>query len=271
VAKYKKKRARELQHDRFRDTAITVFDRLGSRLEGKGRTILYGLIGLVLVAVLVGVWIKWQGRKTEEARRALGRAIAIATTPIATAAPVVPPTGPTFTNERDRAQKAIEEFEKVAAKYGEPYRSEARYFIATNLIYVDREKGISELAELTKSSVAEVATLSKFALAQAKVADGKLDEAAQLFSELAQQNSTVITPETANLELATVYEKQGKKKEAADLLFAIVDASRKAKDTDGTPLPQSAAARAAAEKLQKLDPDRYAQLTPEAPTGQLPF
>jgi predicted negative regulator of RcsB-dependent stress response len=271
VAKYKKKRARELQHDRFRDTAITVFDRLGNRLEGKGKTILYGLIGLVLVAVVVGVWIKWQGRKADEARRALGRAIAIATTPIATPSPVVAPTGPTFTNERERAQKAIEEFQKVAAKYGEPYRSEARYFIATNLLYVDREKGITELTDLTKSSVSEVATLSKFALAQAKAADGKLDEAAQLFSELAQQNSEVITPETANLELALVYEKQGKKKEAADLLFAIVEASRKAKDTDGTPLEQSAASGAAAEKLQKLDPDRYAQLTPEASSGQLPF
>jgi tetratricopeptide (TPR) repeat protein len=271
VAKYKKKRARELQHDRFRDTAITIFDRLGDRLEGKGRTILYGLIGLVLMAVLVGVWIKWQSRKTDEARRALGRAIVIATTPIATANPVVAPTGPTFTNDRERAQKAIEEFEKVATKYGDPYRSEALYFIATNRIYVDREKGISELTELTKSSVAEVAALSKFALAQAKAADGKLDEAAQLFSELAQQTSAVITPDTANLELATVYEKQGKKKEAADLLFAIVDASRKARDTDGTPLPSSAAARTAGEKLEKLDPDRYAQLTPEAPSGELPF
>ncbi len=43
VAKYKKKRARELQHDKFRDTAGVVFDRLGDRLEGKGKTILYGI------------------------------------------------------------------------------------------------------------------------------------------------------------------------------------------------------------------------------------
>jgi len=71
--------------------------------------------------------------------------------------------------------------------------------------------------------------------------------------------------------LAGVYEKQGKKKEAADLLFNIVDAARKAKDKDGAPLPQSATAGAAAEKLQKLDPDRYAMLTPAFPGGELPF
>jgi tetratricopeptide (TPR) repeat protein len=270
VAKYKKKRARELQHDRFRDTAMSVFDRLGDRLEGKGKTILYGLIGLVVVGALVAFYVSWSNRKKDEARRALGRAIAIAATPVSPMAPSIDPNAPTFTNERERAEKAIEEFQKVAAKYGDPYRTEARYFIATNLLYVDREKGINELVELSKSSIPEVATLSKFALAQAKEADGKYDEAAQLYSELAALNSTVVTPETANLRLAAVYEKQGQKKEAIDLLFNIAEASRKAKDVDGTPLPPSAAGREAAEKLQKLDPERYAKLTPEA-SPALPF
>jgi tetratricopeptide (TPR) repeat protein len=270
VAKYKKKRARELQQDRFRDTALTVFDRLGNRLEGKGKAILYGLIGLVVVSALVGFYITWNNRKKDEARRALGRAIAITSTPVSPMAPSIDPNAPKFTSERERAEKAIEEFQKVTAKYGDPYRTEARYFIATNLLYVDREKGISELTELSKSSIVEVALLSKFALAQAKEADAKDDEAAQLYSELAAVNSTIVTSETANLRLAAVYEKQGKKKEAVDLLFNVAEASRKARDVDGAPLPPSAAGREAAEKLQKLDPERYAKLTPEAP-ATLPF
>ena len=249
---------------------MTVFDRLGDRLEGKGKSILYGLVGLVLLAVLVGVYLKWSGKKTDEARRALGRAITIANTQVSPTTPSIDPSTPKFTSERERAQKSIEEFEKVAAKYGDPYRTEARYFIATNLLYVDREKGIAQLAEISKSGIPEVSTLSKFALAQAKEADAKFDEAAQLYSELAGLNSTIVTQETANLRLAGVYEKQGKKKEAVDLLFNLADASRKAKDTDGTPIPPSAASREAAEKLQKLDPERYAKLTPEAPAS-LPF
>ena len=80
------------------------------------------------------------------------------------AAPMAGSTEPTFTSEQERAQRAIEEFEKVAAKYGDPYRSEALYFIAANRLSSDRPKGISELTELTNSSVAEVAALSKFAL-----------------------------------------------------------------------------------------------------------
>ncbi|HYV83018.1 MAG TPA: hypothetical protein VE931_05880, partial [Pyrinomonadaceae bacterium] len=110
------------------------------------------------------------------------------------------------------------------------------------------------------------ATLSRFALGQAYESDGKLDDAARLYTELAKQNSAGVTAETANLRLAKVYEKQGKKKEAADLLFNIVDAARKAKGTDNLPLPQSSAAREAGEELQKLDPDRYAQLPAETPT-----
>jgi predicted negative regulator of RcsB-dependent stress response len=124
---------------------------------------------------------------------------------------------------------------------------------------------LTELEQLSKSDITEVATLSKFALAQANESDGKFDQAAQLYTEIAKLNSPTVSAETANLRLAKVYEKQGKKKEAADLLFNMVDAARKAKGQDNQPIPTSAAAREAADELQKLDPDRYAQLPPETP------
>ena len=268
VARYKKKRARELQHDRFRDTTMGIFDRLGNRFEGKGKTILYAIGSVALVVALVGGWIIWSRRKTDEARRAMGRAIAIAATPV-NANPIPGSNAPSFPSEQERARKAIEEFEKVAAKYGDPYRSEARYFVATNQLYVEREKGINELAQLSSSGVADVAVLSKFALAQAKEVDGKYDEAAALYSQIVPLNSVLVSSETANLRLATVYQKQGKNKESVDLLFQIADTARKAKDKDGNPLPQSEAARDAAQQLQKLDPERFTKLTPEAPALNL--
>jgi hypothetical protein len=270
VAKYKKKRARELQHDKFRDTAGRVFDRVTDRLEGRGQAILYGFGGVIVLLLIIGVWVSLHRKHTNEALQALGRGIEIMAKPIASTLGA-DPKAQSFASEQERAQKAIEELQKVVAKYGDPYKTEARYLIATNLLYIDRDKAINELAEVSKASVVEPAALAKFALAQAKEADGKYDEAARLYSELAGLNSPVVTPETANLYLAGVYDKQGKKKEASDLLFNIVDATRKAKDQDGTPLPPSAAAQEATEKLQKLDPDRYAKLTPEAPGGQIPF
>lgn len=243
---------------------MSFLDRLGNLLEGRGRTILYGLGGLIVASVLVILFVKWNNRKNDEARQALGRAINI-TIAAVTPSPLPGSTEVTFSSEKERAEKAIAEFEKVAAKYGEPYKSESRYFIASNRLVVDRQKGISELTELANGS-GDVAALSKFALAQANESDGKFDDAVRLYSELARLNSATVTSETANLRLAKVYEKQGKKKEAADLLFNIVDAARKAKGSDNQPVPQSSAAREAAEELQKLDPDRYGQLPPEIPS-----
>lgn len=263
MAKYKKKRVRELQHDKFRDTTMGLLDRFGNLLEGRGRTILYGLAGLVVVGLLVLFFVKWSNRKADEARQALGRAITIATANVGAPLPGADETAQTFNTEQERSQRAIEEFEKVAAKYGDPYRAQSRYFIASNRLALDRPKAITELTELQNSSVPEVAALARFALAQVKESDGKLDEAAQIYSDLARLNGSAITAETANLKLAKVYEKQGKKKEAADLLFNIVDASRKAKDADNKPIAASAAAQEAEDELKKLDPERHAQLPPE--------
>jgi predicted negative regulator of RcsB-dependent stress response len=230
VAKYKKKRARELKQDKFRDTTMSIFDRIGDKLEGKGQTILYIIGAVVLAALVAGLWSWHRAKRAEEARRALGRAMEIASTPI------IPKLAPgsnaaSFPDENTRAKMAVEEFQKVADKYGDPYKSNARYLMATYQL--------------------------------------KLDEAAALYKELASQGSTIITPETANLRLAAVYEKQGKKKEAADLLYPIVENARKAKDADGKPAIQSEASRDAAQKLEKLDPDRFAKLPPEPSLGNL--
>jgi len=99
VANYKKKRARELQHDRFRDTTMGLLERLGNALEGKGKTVLYGIGGLVLVVLLVVVFVKWNGRKNDEARQALGRAIELSTATISTT-PSLNPNTLTFSTEK---------------------------------------------------------------------------------------------------------------------------------------------------------------------------
>jgi len=271
VARYNKKRARELQHDRFRDTTLGFFDRLGNALEGKGRTLLYALAGLVAVIALASVWSWYSARKADEARRALGRAIEISSAPV-TPTPAPGSTDLSFPTEKDRADRAVKEFQAVAAKYGDPYREKARYFIAANLLTLDRPKGISELEALTKSSDNEVATLSKFALAQAREADAQYDAAATLYAELAKQNGAIVTADVANLRLASVYKKQDKKKEAADLLFSIGEKARTSKDQEGKPITPTAAEREALQELEKLDPARYAQLPPEPPPStELPF
>jgi hypothetical protein len=261
VAKYKKKRARELKHDKFRDTTMNLVDRAAHRVEGKGRSVLYAIGALIAIGLIVWGVMAWQGSKADKARLALGRAIQVAETPVVST-PIPGSTAPSFRTEKERAQKAVEEFQKVSASYGGKTGEYARYFAATNLLLLERAKGISELDALTKSGDQEISTLAKFALAQAKEGEARYDEAAALYSDLAKQNSTLITPDTANLRLALAYEKLGKKQEAVDILFKMVEAARQAKGKDGTPVQQPGAVRKAADELEKLDPARYAQLSP---------
>ena len=260
MAKYKKKRARELKHDRFRDTTMLLADRLAERAAGRGRQILYGLAAIVIIAAAAYGIVRWRHKHAEEAQQAMGRAITINDAEISSS-PAPGSHDPVFSTPQERSERAIQEFEKVAAKYGEPYRSEARYFIVTNKLVTDRATAETELQSMSQGS-SEIAILARFALAQTKESDGNLDEAARLYSEVAKAGSGTVTPDIANLRLASVYDQQGKKNEAADLLFSIVITARSAKDKDGKPLPESAAARAAAQQLLKVDPARHALLPP---------
>jgi tetratricopeptide (TPR) repeat protein len=258
LAKYKKKRARELKHDRFRDTTMLLADRLADRVAGRRKQILYVLIALVVVAIGVYFFVSWRNKRAEEARAAMGRAIAIN---IADIMPAPPPGSkdPVFSTQEERSARAIQAFQAVAAKYGDPYRTEANYFIATNELVTDRLKAENDLQVLSQGS-GDVAALAKFALAQAKESDGNLDEAARLYTDLTKANSSVVTPDSANLRLAIVYNKQGKKKEASDILFNIVSTARNARDKDGKPIPESAASREAAPELLRIDPARHGTL-----------
>jgi len=271
VAQISKKRARELkQDDKFKKATMHAFENVSNRLEGQGRTILYGIGALLAVAILAGIYSWWSGRRADEARLALGKAIEIAEAPVSPS-PLPNAATLSFPTERERAEKAVKEFQSVAAKYGDPYRELARFFAAANLYDVDPARSVSELEALSKSGNDEVAARAKFALAQAREAGGQYDAAAALYNELIKDKDSIVAPDTINLRLASVYEKQGKRDEAADILFRMVDAARKTQGKDGKPAPQSAAAREAADKLESLNPTRYSQLPPEPRTSDLPF
>lgn len=240
----------------------------GKKLEGKGRTILYILGGILAVAIIGGIIYAWQSRKADEAQAALGKAIEISEAQVS-ASPIPNNPMPTFTTEKERSEKAIAAFEDVANKYGSPYKEKAQYFAAVNRVRLDRAAGIKELENLTNSSNREVATLSKFALAEAKAADGKYDEAVQIYNDLAKQQRGIIPADTLNFALASVYEKQGKKAEAAEIYFNLVKQAREAKDAEGKPVAMTATAREAARKLEKLDKAKYDTLPPEPSPADL--
>lgn len=240
----------------------------GRNFEGKGKQILYVLGGILALAILAGILYSWQARQAGEAQAALGKAIEINEAQVS-ASPIPNSPTPVYATDKERSEKAVAAFTDVANKYGSPYKDKAQYFIALNKLKLDREAGLTELGNLSNSGNREVGVLSKFALAEARAADGKYDEAANLYSDLAKQQSGVVSPDTLNYALASVYEKQGKKQEAADIYFNLAKAAREAKDPDGKPATMTITAREAARKLEKLDATKFAALPPEATAANL--
>jgi hypothetical protein len=251
--------------DEFQSNVGEKVQDFGSRLEGKGKTILYAIAALAILAALFGIFNSWNRRSTAAAQTALGKAIETSQGSVVSADSPAPVgfTGKTFASGKERAEAAISEFQTVADNYGNPVQEKAKYFIAVNRLVLDRAAGTQELEALAKSN-SEVGTLSKFALAQAKNDDGKTDEAAALYQELAALQNPILSKDTINFELAKIYEKQGKQSEAAELYFNIAKPASEAKDLEGNPIPMSETARTAKQKVEQLNPDKAKEIVEPA-------
>ena len=259
--------------DPFQQRVGGKIEDAGKLLEGQGRNLLYGLAALAVLGVIIWIIYAWSGRSTAAGQAALGKAIEISERRV-TDDPV--PAGSTekvFKTEKERAEAASAEFQSVAEKFGGDIGQKARYFAALNRLGLDRPAAVGQLEELAKSSD-EVGKLSKFALAQTRADDGRTDEAIALYQELLGMSDPIMSKDRLTFELAALFEKQGKKQEAADLLFNLVQTASGLKDADGKAVPLTPTAQSAKEKLKELDPARAKEIpepAPEPPMGGLPF
>ncbi|QQS41493.1 MAG: hypothetical protein IPM63_00660 [Acidobacteriota bacterium] len=253
--------------DEFQTSVGQKIENLGSRLEGKGRNILYGVAALAVLFVIVGLFYVWNKRTNNAAQAALGQAIETSQAQVTDSPIPAGVTAKVFKTEKERAEAAIREFQSVVDNYGGRYAEKARYFIAVNRLDVDKQTGIRELQELQGLS-GEVGVMSKFALAQTYAGDANFAEAEKLYTELSNVDNTVISIETIRFELAKALEAQNKTKQAVDLYFQIAKEAAEAKDAEGQPVPLTQTATEAKEKVKELDPERAKQIPePQLPSG----
>ncbi|CAN5177166.1 hypothetical protein BH20ACI2_BH20ACI2_24880 [soil metagenome] len=240
---------------------------VGKQFDGRGRTLLYGVGAMVVLAILVLIFMNWSKRADAEAQAALGKAIEITNASISETGPLAGSTLKSYKTEKERAEAAIAEFQTVADKFGGSVAEKAKYFIAVNRLDVDRAAGIQEL-EAQSANSSDSGKLAKFALAQTRVADNRLDEAAALYTELLAMDDPIVAKDTINFELADIYMKQDKKKEAADLYYSIAKAASEAKDAEGNSVNWTETATEAKKKLKDIDPGRALEIPdPKGPDG----
>jgi hypothetical protein len=246
--------------DEFQQTVGHKVEEIGKKFEGKGKTILYAILGVIALGILISLVMSWSRRSNFAEQTALGKAIEVSQRQVTDQPPPATSTQKVFKTEKERAEASVAEFQSVVDKFGS---EKAKYFVAVNKLGLDRPTAITELEGLSKTT-GEVGSLSKFALAQAKVSDGKNDEAIALFTELASASDSVVSKDTINFNLAGLLDKQGKKTEAADIYFNIAKAASELKDADGKPKQLSQTARESKEKLKTLNPEKAKEIV-EAP------
>ena len=245
--------------DDFQKTVGERVEDIGDKLEGKGKPILIGLAGLVLVGAIAGFFYYSSLSTAKAGQTALGKAIETSSARITDVPLPAGSTETVFKTKEERAKAAIAEFDAIIAKYGGDVGAKASYFRAMSQVDIDREAGAKELAEVAAKG-GEAGSLAKFALAGIRGDDGKHDEAIKLYQELLAVENPVVAKITINSELAKMYEKSGKKKEAANVYYEIAKGAKvETPESDSaTPAlpPQKAPSVIEAEtKLKELDPE----------------
>ncbi len=255
--------------DPFQQQVVPRIEEVGKKLEGKGKTIMYAVIAVIVLTIVVMFIMSRTKASSGAAQAALGKAIETSQARVSDIPAAAGTNDKVFKTEKERSEAAIAEFQAVVDKFGGDVADKAKYFIAVNRLNVDRAAGITELEALANTR-SDTGKLAKFALAQTRADDNKLDEAVAIYQELLALSDPLIAKETLNFNIAKIYEKQGKKQEAADIYFNIAKAASEAKDLDGKPVRLSETATNSKEKLKTLDPERAKQIpepTPDSPFG----
>ena len=212
--------------------------------EHRQKAIIYGVAAVVAIIAIVAGFSLYQSRSSA-ASTAFGLAMEVYQAPLATSAEPPIPGVKTYPDAKSRAAAANAQFQQVASQYGLTTSGHlAQYFVG--LTYVDQgQTGPAQqaLEKVASSWDSGLAALGKDALADLYQQTGQVDKAIDLYNELSKGKSSTVPADLAQLQLAELYQAQGKTDQARQILALLKD---KSKDSTGKP---GAAAEIATQKL----------------------
>ena len=204
-----------------------------ARTNRRTTYLLAGLL-LLLIVLIAGGYSFYQYR-SNLASTAFGSAMQVYQTPLVRPGQPLPPGMKAFNTAAERAGKANGLFADVASRFNltEPGKL-ALYF--QGLTYM--EEGNNGAAEDTLKKVAsgwngDTAALGKLALAQLYGQTGQSGQAVSLYQELMKGHATTVPPTLAQIQLAELYEAEGKTAESRQLYAALKDHDKDAKGKEG--------------------------------------
>ena len=225
-----------LKHDKFVDTTSHGLEWASANRKPLIMTL--SIVVAVIAIVVIGALI--YNSREDAAAAAFGDAMQVYQAPLSAPGQAVPPGMKTFASAAERAKTANARFLAVADRYGmTPDGRMARYFAGVTYM----ESGQTQAAEDTLKKVADgwnknIAALAKMALAQLYRNTARDAQAIELYNDVSAHPTATVPYGLAQLQLADLYQAQGKADQAKKVYATL-------KDKD----PKGPAGQIAAEKL----------------------
>jgi len=206
----------QLKQDRF---SKVTFEAAGNAahwsVEHQSKLIAAVIVVIVIGAIAFGGWY-YLNSQDEKASAEFSTAVRTWETPLRPAGVPPQPGTDSFASAQERATAARKQFQAIVDKYPRTHTADmARYFVGLASAQLgDNAAAERSLQEAARSSNADLATLGKFALASVYRAENKDAQAIDLYKQLMDKPTLVVSKATAQLELASFYESRQKPDEA---------------------------------------------------------
>lgn len=173
-----------------RDELASVMERGVEYAEAHARTLFMAAGAIVVVAVLTTLFFLYRGHRVEQANEALAQAMKVYQAPVDPAAPKPDdPESPTFADSAARLARAKALFEKVRDDFGST----------------------------------DAGNVASVFLGQIALSEGKPDRARELWNEFLDDHEGHLLAGEVRVNLLRLDRDQGKAKEVADKLTAMLD------------------------------------------------
>lgn len=231
----------QLKQDRF---SKVTFEAAGNAahwsVEHQSKLIAAVIAVIVIGGIAFGGWY-YLNSQDEKASAEFSTAVRTWETPLRPAGVPPQPGTDSFASAQERATAARKQFQAIVDKYPRTHTADmARYFVGLASAQLgDNAAAERSLQEAARSSNADLAALGKFALASVYRAENKDAQAIDLYKQLMDKPTLVVSKATAQLELASFYESRQKPDEAKKIYEQV---QKENPATDAASLAQRRAA-----------------------------
>jgi TolA-binding protein len=235
---------RQLKEDRFSKVTFEAAENAAHWTSEHQAKLIAAVIAVVVVAAIAfGGWY-YVNQQDEKASAELSTAVRTFDTPVRPAGVPAQPGYDSFASSDERATAARKQFQAIVDSYPHTHTADmARYFVGLASAQLnDNAAAERNLQEAARSSNSDLASLGKFALASVYRAEKKDTQAVDLYKQLIDKPTIVVSKATAQLELASFYESRQKPDEAKKIYDQV------AKDNPATEAASIAQRRAGALK-----------------------